>query len=338
MARWNKQQLLGQNIEPELPRAASSNRPQFHRECTDSQPTVPDIAEGREVTVEGPAQSLRDPIPSVQSERKVVSMPKRLHVASSFLMVVVLLLVYSGCASAPTRPTAAPYEPVFDFQPPGRSTQPVDTTVGLVNTHYSAEIASQPWAQGGLFSQFSSSLSRDFEELLNAKGISIRGPFRSYDDMTFPDKKGSALLLMPSITMEVIPRDITGDMSFGLSLLQRSGTSVYRLKGSLALSGRIDLTLAESLSREKMWTKSVQLPPVTVPWTTEERYALPNSISQAQILATLPWNDRGIRAPLAKAMENYYQTVMESAWRYLDPEELQRVDIQAEELRQKKVY
>ncbi len=43
----------------------------------------------------------------------------------------------------------------------------------------------------------------DFEELLIAKGYSIRGPFSSYDEVVFRDKQDSDLLMEVEINFNV---------------------------------------------------------------------------------------------------------------------------------------
>ncbi|MFH1096483.1 MAG: hypothetical protein V1749_03155 [Candidatus Desantisbacteria bacterium] len=107
---------------------------------------------------------------------------------------------------------------------------------------------------------------RDFQELLIARGFTVNGQFRSYEEMTFSEKKGIDLLLEP--------------------ILQR---------------GRRSLSIVESLSKEQIWIKNIDIP---LNQNREDAYL------------------------------NFFQTV----WKYLDPEEMKIVKEQAEKIRKKKVY
>lgn len=120
---------------------------------------------------------------------------------------------------------------------------------------------------GSLFNDFASSMTKDFMEILTARGFGVRGPFNTYDEMTFPDKKDSDLIL--TVKFEInpdvsrVPLWIDSDGA-GFSLNPFVETVV-------SVKGRIDLILSESLTNEKMWTKSVPITPfrVSLPKLTE---------------------------------------------------------------------
>ncbi len=116
---------------------------------------------------------------------------------------LVLVLALMGCATAPPQ-KATPQAPLFQWDPPERALpKSADVTFALVSPRYSQD---EPWTKFWPFTDFSRNLGHDFEEMLTAKGYSFRGPFATYDEMTFPDKDGSDLVLQPSldITLDVL--------------------------------------------------------------------------------------------------------------------------------------
>src|SRR6185503_16878903 len=109
------------------------------------------------------------------------------------------------------------------------------------------------------------------------------------------------------------------------------GKSAYTGEGNLILTGRINLVVAESLSHEKMWTKSVDIPPLTVRVEETASYSIPNVPIQ-QLIESEP----SVYNPVAKALEMQYKSILDRANQYLDPDEMQIVKKQAQEIRSKR--
>jgi neuraminyllactose-binding hemagglutinin len=215
------------------------------------------------------------------------------------------------------------YSPNFDYSPP-RDTRPAATNVtfAVVDASYPDLIP--------IFQQFGQNMSQDFFEILTARGFTIRGPFRTYDDVTFTDKKGSDLLLIPDLQISGDGSGIKWEPSLGAALFGKTG---YTGEGNLVIKGRVNLVVAESMSKEKMWTKSVEIQPVTVPIEETRMYASP-SISVRDLIT----NEDAIYNSVAQALETQYKTILENAYRYLDPDEMQLVKKQSQEIRTRKVY
>jgi len=233
-----------------------------------------------------------------------------------------ITLVASGCVSSAP---ASSYRPVFDYSPPSagpRSETPI--SLALVGAQMDTPVA--------FFQAFRDNMANDFQEILSARGYTIRGPFRRFDDMTFPDKKGSQLALEPQLEIDAdmtrVEEKVTGG-SFGLALLGAKGV---RFRGTVIVSGHINLVLYEPLTREKMWTKSLEIEPQNIALDTERLY--PGLPPIGDLLAGEP----AFAAALGHALENAYSDVLTKAYVYLDPEEVTLVSQQAEDLRKRKVY
>ena len=181
-----------------------------------------------------------------------------------------------------------------------------------------------------LFERFSSSMTSDFGEILSARGYTWRGPFRTFDEMTFPDKEGSNLILTAEVTFDYDIENMKLDQDLGASML---GAMRYTASGPITVMGRINIVVSESVTNERMWTKSVELTPVTE-YLEGESYYLQPVVTFADVLA----NENKFYSDLAKKFESLYTEVMNRTYGYLDPREMELVNRKADGLREKKVY
>lgn len=254
----------------------------------------------------------------------------KLEFPNPIIFAVLLgITALQGCVPPQTQKAEAdPYvPPTFDFTPlsnaaPGSA----EVTFAIVNSAYSED---QPWTRVWPFNDVSRNMALDFQEIVSARGFSVRGPFGSYDEITFPDKKGSDLVLQPTLEIRLDVRNISyvkrSPVLVGLRLRDR-----WSMKGEAVIGGRVTLSLMESLSRERMWFKSIELPQQVIPWEGQKQYY------EAQQGADL--SDPAISRPLGETMKDFYAKVMQASWKYLDPEEMKLVKKQSEEIRKKKVY
>lgn len=242
----------------------------------------------------------------------------------AILFLVVLAILIQGCATtSATKEGSSAYVPSFDFTPPTTAAPgSADVVFAIVNASYAEN---QPWMQVWPFTDVSRNMGNDFQEIVSARGFNVRGPFATYDEITFPDKKASDLVLVP--TLEIRLDIISPQVKKHINIL---GPDSYTVNGQAAVSGRVTLSLMESLSKERMWFKSVELQRTVVPFEGEKEYTAPP--------AGVDPSDPGISKPLGTTMETFYKKVMQAAWNYLDPEEMKIVKKQAEEIKKKKVY
>lgn len=242
-----------------------------------------------------------------------------LRVWSTLLTCGIAVAIF-GCAAS--KPKAPERIPVFDYRPPSTATPgSANVTLAILNAKYGPSL---PAGAGYPFTQVASSMGSDFQEALAAKGVNTKGPFRTYDEITFPDKQGSDLVLQPTLDLVV---DVQGRSEEVIVII---GDNVFKLKGTGTISGRLDLALTESLSNERMWYKSIDITPVSFSWEGEKRYRTPP--------AMVDYTDPGLNKQIAAIMEPLYQQLMQSAWDYLNPEELAMVKQQAQVIKEKKVY
>ena len=103
---------------------------------------------------------------------------------------------------APETPAAPPaptlYDPNFSYTANGTGKK-LDVTVGVVNPQFtnSTSLYRTAYSDNNVVKEMMSAMGASFNEILIAKGFNTKGPFISLNDMTFPEKKGSDLLLYP---------------------------------------------------------------------------------------------------------------------------------------------
>lgn len=245
---------------------------------------------------------------------------------ATYLAAAVLLAVYilSACASASkSMPAVERYNPTFDFTPSASvdsNSNPV--TFAVVGGRYTSNLY--------LFNEFYRHLLNDFQEVLQARGFNFTGPFASYDQMTFPQKKNSDLIIIPEIdfTAEIVNEE-WGE-SVGRAIF--NAEEKYQCEGTIHITSYLNLVISESLTGEKMWTKNLELSPINIDFWTG--YYATTSTSIPVIVE----RQDAVQADLAKALEQQYNKTLKAVYDYLHPEEMVLVKRQSLELREKKVY
>lgn len=240
-------------------------------------------------------------------------------------LTCVSIIMLIGCAgSKQSVPMEVKNIPTFDFTPP--TTTQVDTNsvvFAVVNPQFPDEWKEYRKEAPYPFNKFSKNMAKDFDEILSARGFRVRGTFRNYDELTYPDKSESDLILMPIMEIEVVPM---GQATSGKDIF---GTPKYGWKGEIRLGGRITIKINESLSNEKMWTKSIELDAVSFNYEVK---SLKSPVSRPS------FSDAKLYNILAEHLQNYYTQTMDKIWVYLDPNEMAMVRKQALELKAKKRY
>ncbi len=239
-------------------------------------------------------------------------------------MMVTLLLLTSCGMTAPT--TTKREVKNFDWTPPTTaSAKSADLSIILLNPSY---VDGFEDSKEEIFKKFAKNMSADFEEALVAKGYSLRGPYDTYDEIVFSDKSETDLMLDVKIDFnyEFENGAFKKTASLGAAMLGATAYKYY-INGDLYLGGKINLVIYESMTKEKLWVKSIKLSDKTVTMRTGKHNSVKELIG-----------DPGYLNPISVALDEYYQQALKTAWNHLDPRELNALKIQVRELRAKKGY
>jgi len=223
-----------------------------------------------------------------------------------------------------------------------------------------------------LFQELVGNMTKDFEEILTARGFTVRGSYRALDEMIYPDKEGSDLILTARVkfvadataieytsdgrviwggclmgplgaaalvTGAVTPKneDKVPLLLIGTGLVAGawalSSSSGYVPSGAVEIGCEIELEAYEGLTGEVMWLKRIPITPFTVrPKALKE--ADPGVITWQELMKI----DHKFYSDLGRILETQYGRVLNQIDTYLDPREMAIVKNQAMELRRRKVY
>jgi len=223
----------------------------------------------------------------------------------------------------------------YDFTPPFTdSAKSSKIAFALINPSFAPTFM---WYNIDPFKKFCTSMGADFEELVIARGYSIRGPFASQGDMVYSDKSETDLALEPIIDISLdysnLKCNTVKHYHFGLY-----GTSyytyTYTYSGNLIIGGSINLTASETQTMEKLWKKNITLTSQTITIASTKEY---NDCSVSTLVADV-FGDPGVNNPIVTVLESYYQTIMNTAWKHLDPLEMATLKPQVDKIRAKKTY
>jgi hypothetical protein len=274
---------------------------------------------------------------------------------SSRMMIVGLLAGIAGCfpAQPPPPPAKPAYQPNFGYKT-GSQEKKLEVTIGIIEPQFTAATAVYHQSQRNdeMHKLLLSSMGASFNEILLAKGFNTKGPFVSLNDMTFPEKKGSDLLLYPEFDfqIQITASNFRADSSSSgggggvlgaLSALGGSSSKKKRGDGNtgepdnrvgvcdidLTIDGNLLFVAQEPLSGERMWIKRLD---VTKGKETIQGQRGPVCNGGAMT--------PDVRDAWAKAHEAVYQSSMKSLDNYVNGEEFQMLKHQSLELRAKKAY
>ena len=302
---------------------------------------------------------------------------------SQFLILAIVCLITTGCATArfaqPPRDTIT-----FDYVPRAEAVAgSADITFAIVGVEFVVPTSYQqgvplqsgmllpPAPAPPLFQQLISNMTKDFEEVLTARGFAVKGSYRTLSEMIYPDKEGSDLILTAKVKFAsntnvkyksdrrkvlaggclsplgliawiaagATPKESDQQILFigGIGLLTTA--LVTWISGGFVPSGQmtvaceINLEVYEGLTDEIMWSKRIPIPQLEVIPQARQKEN-PGEITYQKLMEI----DNKFYSDLGHLFEAQYDKILNQIYTYLDPREMAIVKNQAMELRKRKVY
>lgn len=241
--------------------------------------------------------------------------------------MIAIAVVMSGCATA-QKDLSPVYRPTYEYTPPATAptaTNGASLTVALVAPEWPGiDEWWEPIAQ-----EFARNMSLDFEEMLTARGFTVRGPFRTHDDMVYEDKAQSSLMITPRLDVTTTVGDLSVESGTRLNLLGPNQDFYTITSGSVTLGGRVTLVVSEPFTGEKLWTPSIELEKRTSSFAGELEYdSRPSS----------PFGEPQFQSAVNRSLEDMYAVIMKECWERLVPGELSVYEAQAAAIREKAGY
>ncbi|SRR5258706_2706120 len=240
--------------------------------------------------------------------------------------IILSLLIVTGCSTTKHVPVSKETF-TFDYTP-NQTNKPgsVGMVLAFIKPYYAVKFTS-----GGteLFKRFKDAIGNDLEELIIAKGFTLKGPYTAFDEMVFGDKKTIDM----AIRIEIEPEftSVEGNWQKHISLL---GTTydTYTYSGRASLVGKINITGVEPLTNERILTKSVSIPNIeNVQIETSGKYN--RTLQRNEI-----FQDAGVYNAIGRALSQQYTGILDKISAHFDPDELKSYKDQIKELKAKKGY
>ncbi len=252
-----------------------------------------------------------------------------MHRASKYAAVVIVVsclvtivaFLFTSCLHVrPMPPTLTKYSfggyQIPDTKPPAS----VNFTVGVVEPAYREKL---PNFYSKVLKSFSHSVGSGLDQILVAKGMTTKGPYESLDEMPYPDKKGSNLVLTETVLFQMTEEEKGGAGEAYYSINGRQMLCAVR-DGKLTVEAWLNYEMREPLSGEKMWIKKLDL------GTFERNYQV--GVERVSKSSGDPWtpvvwingdvvfNTKG--DAFAYALGEIYPQIMDKAWTFINTEEL----------------
>ena len=242
----------------------------------------------------------------------------------AFLLILVFL---SSCFTQKQATIVTKETFTFDYSPKMTATPgSAGMVLAFMKPYYALDFTA---SSGELFQNFQSSLGNDIEEQIIAKGFSMKGPFQSYDELVFDDKKSTDMVIQIEISPKYTAAE--GYWSSHLAFTGRAYTT-YSYSGKVSIVGKINLSGIEPLTNEKIWAKSVSIPNIeNIPISTSQNYA--RILNDYELI-----QDPGVYNALGKALRAQYAGIMEKIAAHFNVEEFNSLKPQIKELKAKKGY
>lgn len=213
-------------------------------------------------------------------------------------------IVLAACMAPPPPPPA----PTFSYTPP--PTTPVKSPVAVAilkpvpngkfmvrgaagsTARESAANASAAGRMSLYAQEMFTAAQNDIEKMLVAKGFATSGRYGNFEEMTYSQKERSTIILNLAFNVDVDPPKGAG------------------LREDVQARGQVTLEFLEPLSREKVWFKKLNLPPIT----TQQSVTFSNDLKYVSgSFSEESWN---------KMLVDYYNAAMPTIWNAFDAREI----------------
>jgi hypothetical protein len=165
-------------------------------------------------------------------------------------------------------------------------------------------------------------MKKEYEAMMLHRGFDTKG-FKSLDDMTYPEKQATAMVLVPELSMKI-------DAHQNPNAVDNTG----QLRGELVLN------IIEPLSKERLWIKRLPLEGEIFNFK-EGVLAKQIRNQQGKVIGMEVFHvgsadNRPQR--VAKALEKFFQDSMSTSWKFFSPQELMVLKQHSDEIRKMKRF
>lgn len=99
--------------------------------------------------------------------------------------------------------------------------------------------------------QVRTAIGNGIQDMLSKKGFNLSGPYGTFDDMAYGDKKKAYLAIVPVLNLQIANKVIKND-STGL-------THIHTIEGVVSIGGEVLINLIEPMTKERIMAKRINL-------------------------------------------------------------------------------
>ncbi len=243
------------------------------------------------------------------------------------ILFILSLVVLTSCGSSSkvVQKEVPRYNPNFDYTPQDRANpRSADITIALLNPVFADK---NPNLRVQPYSTFIENMADDFEEMLIAKGFSLRGPFKNRDEMVYGDKKNSDIAIEIRISLKDEGNLKLKQETNWAQVISKNAPNHYKVSGTFYHFGNIIIEATDPFTGEKFWKKTIALPRKEI--ITQGSKTWTGKPTPRQMMS----EDTGVYNPTAKALEEYYQEAIKTAYRHIDVNEMKMIKTEIQKSR-----
>lgn len=204
----------------------------------------------------------------------------------------------------------------FNFQKELKKEQSTKHVIAIVDSGIKVSTSSK-YIKDNYSEELKKALSSAVSEIISAKGFKLKGPYNSFDDITYRDKKMSYLAFVPDLKIDIKTDDAKG---------QRHKL-YYSETGTITLSGELVVSVDEPMTGQTFIKKRIDLSDLKInePYRFEVQTSYGDgslvgkavdSISADKVLID------NTDVAISKAVSRFYKEAVTKIETYLDREEL----------------
>lgn len=182
------------------------------------------------------------------------------------------------------------------------------------------------------------SLQSALDRIVLAQGFRTVGVFDNVEQMTYPQKQSSPLVLVRRVNLSIRESYDKNSVIVGEIKKNAVQDSLFpsTVRGKLTFSGRLLLDLYEPFSREKMWTNTIEIPPIER--EISFKYTIPGDEYFGEQFDTKDVVHGEDTRPkqLGQMLSSGFTKMLDGAYDSLNPTELKQIFDLANELRSKR--
>lgn len=170
------------------------------------------------------------------------------------------------------------------------------------------------------YKEVRSAFEQGLEELITTRGFNYSGPYQTFDDITFGDKKSSYLAIVPLFEMSVSEQDVHLD----------NGMAYTEETGVISVDGSVVVKMIEPLTKQTIMQKRIDLSKLDIkePYIIQQEKSVSGDLIGKAFDAAVKQAAKPEKLTVtydkayATAMQKFYDSSMQQLAKYLTAEEL----------------